>query len=254
MDATYWPLLPADESAKADRGRRKSSSYDADDVKRRVLTRVACNPCRTKKAAVCLPCPVDPFLLGRLVEHAVADFFPPQCDGQRPCTSCSKRGRPCSYLSKHEQETPLMVLKRQNDDLESKAGALAELLACFKYASEDASLDMLMRLRDGEEPRDVLAGIKDVPEDSMEMEDVETIFRARDQELELTELDEDMFPAMEIEYLDEFGDDTISPELWLDGESCSASSSQSSPQSSPAHRVFDSPNSSQNSSRSSPAE
>jgi hypothetical protein len=59
MDTTYWPLLPADESVEADRGRRKSSSNDADDVKRRVLARVACNPCRTKKAAVSrLPCPM----------------------------------------------------------------------------------------------------------------------------------------------------------------------------------------------------
>ena len=69
MDATYWPLLPADESVKANRGRRKSSSVEADDVKRRVLTRVACNPCRTKKAAVRLPCPDDLSPLGYIMEQ-----------------------------------------------------------------------------------------------------------------------------------------------------------------------------------------
>ena len=145
-----------------------------------------------------------------------------------------------------------MVLKRQNDDLQTEAGALAELLACFKYASEEVSLDILMRLRDGEEPLDVLAAMKDVPEGSLEMEDMETIFRARDQEQDFTELDEDMFPAMEVEYLDELGDETLSPRLWLEGESSSSSSSQSSPQSSLADLAYDSPNSSQNSSESSP--
>jgi hypothetical protein len=145
-----------------------------------------------------------------------------------------------------------MVLKRQNDDLQTEASALAELLACFKYASEQVSLDILMRLRDGEEPLDVLAAMKNVPEDSLKMEDMETIFRARDQEQEFTELDEDMFPAMEVEYLDELGDEAVSSGLWLEGESSSSSSSQSSPQSSLADLASDSPNSSHNSSESSP--
>jgi hypothetical protein len=134
-----------------------------------------------------------------------------------------------------------MVLKRQTDDLQAEAGGLVELFACFKYGAEDVALDILMRLREGEEPLDVLAAMKDVPVDGVQMEALETIFRARDQELELSELDEEMFPPMGIEYLVEFEDAAISPELWLDPDSSSSSSCQSSP------KASDSPTSSQSS-------
>lgn len=222
MDATYWPLLPADESIKANRRSRKSPSDDSDNGRRRVVTKVACNPCRTKKAA---------------------------CDGARPtCTLCTKRGRRCNYLSKHEQETPLMVLKRQNDDLQSEAGELVELLACFKYASTDVSLDILMRLRTGEDPLDVLAGLKNAPPESSVREDMDTVLRVRGQELEFTEMDEEMFPMLDVECLEDgLEDGAISPERWLEGESDSPDSAQNGSQS-------DSPDSTQNFSLSSPSD
>lgn len=145
-----------------------------------------------------------------------------------------------------------MVLKRQNDDLEKDASGLADLLACFKYSSANVSLDILMRLRKGDDPLDIIAGLKDAPPDG----EIETIFRARDQELKFTELDEDMFPRMEIEYTDELENDMPLPESWLEGERDSLARAESSSQdcswdassSSPGS----SPDSSQNSSQSSP--
>jgi hypothetical protein len=128
-----------------------------------------------------------------------------------------------------------MVLKRQNDDLRSEAGELVELLACFKYASTDLSHEILGRLRANEDPLDVLADLKDAPPGSFVGSEMDTVFRARAQELDFADQDEEMLRGMGTEYTQlSLEYEEVSPERWLDGDGDSPNSASLGSQSSPS--------------------
>ncbi|OTA93053.1 hypothetical protein M434DRAFT_31271 [Hypoxylon sp. CO27-5] len=115
-------------------------------VKKRTVSKAACNNCRLKKI---------------------------RCDGKRPsCTACTKAGVECNFVTATSDETPFMALKREVESLRRSTEDMAEIFDLLESAPNAVSLDILRRLKStrnqaegANDPSDVLASVKKDLED-----------------------------------------------------------------------------------------
>lgn len=83
-----------------------------------------------------------------------------QCDGSRPsCARCQMRDLECVYKSVDESETPTMILKRENEALQTRSNTLEEIVDLLTYMPDDVAQDVLQRLRTTSDPASVLQSI-----------------------------------------------------------------------------------------------
>ncbi|OTA66535.1 hypothetical protein K449DRAFT_390976 [Hypoxylon sp. EC38] len=149
MSENYKRLLPAPmPSGTAQPNAPESSSQKGTGppVKKRTVSKAACNNCRLKKI---------------------------RCDGKRPsCTACTKASVECNFVTATSDETPFMALKREVESLRRSTEDMAEIFDLLESAPNAVSLDILRRLKStrnqtegASDPSDVLASVKKDLED-----------------------------------------------------------------------------------------
>ncbi|KAI1769088.1 hypothetical protein GGR53DRAFT_517512 [Hypoxylon sp. FL1150] len=149
MSDNYKRLLPAPVPPGQGQVSAPESSFPKDGgppVKKRTVSKAACNNCRLKKI---------------------------RCDGKRPsCTACNKAGVECNFVTASSDETPFMALKREVESLRRSTEDVLELFDLLESAPEAVSLDILRRLKSARsnsevasDPSDVLASVKKDLED-----------------------------------------------------------------------------------------
>ncbi|XXH05172.1 hypothetical protein Hte_011597 [Hypoxylon texense] len=149
MSDNYKRLLPAPMppgSAEANASEASFPKETGPPVKKRTVSKAACNNCRLKKI---------------------------RCDGKRPsCTACTKAGVECNFVTASSDETPFMALKREVESLRRSTEDILELFDLLESAPEARSLDILRRLKStgslaevANDPSDVLASVKKDLED-----------------------------------------------------------------------------------------
>ncbi|KAI1376755.1 hypothetical protein F4677DRAFT_459573 [Hypoxylon crocopeplum] len=153
MSDNYKRLLPAPVPSGSAQPNTPESSLQKEvgpPVKKRTVSKAACNNCRLKKI---------------------------RCDGRRPsCTACTKAGADCNFVTASSDETPFMALKREVESLRTTTEDLLEIFDLLESAPDAISLDILRRLKsnrnqaDGaNDPSDVLASVKkDLATDSIQ--------------------------------------------------------------------------------------
>lgn len=128
-----------DDEAKSKRGGRRSKSALAEDKKKvakpknsTLQVRSACTRCQHRKA---------------------------KCTGTRPaCEYCVERQLECTY-DVAEGETRTNDLKRKLKDAEIRAQAFGRILAVMREGKIYQAMEVLARLRMGENPRDLLLAL-----------------------------------------------------------------------------------------------
>ncbi|KAI1393793.1 uncharacterized protein F4822DRAFT_25535 [Hypoxylon trugodes] len=150
MSDNYKRLLPAPMPSGSAQANASESSFQPKDtgppVKKRTVSKAACNNCRLKKI---------------------------RCDGKRPsCTACSKAGVECNFVTASSDETPFMALKREVESLRRSTEDMLEIFDLLESAPDAVSLDILRRLKSNRnaaeganETSDVLAYVKKNLED-----------------------------------------------------------------------------------------
>ncbi|KAI8964083.1 hypothetical protein F5Y11DRAFT_345821 [Daldinia sp. FL1419] len=122
-DNLYKRLLPAPPSGDAQAQASESSiqKETGPPIKKRTVSKAACNNCRLKKI---------------------------RCDGKRPsCTACSKNGIECNFVTASSDETPFMALKREVESLRRSTEDMLEIFDLLESAPDAVSLDILRRLK-----------------------------------------------------------------------------------------------------------
>ncbi|KAI0480156.1 hypothetical protein GGR56DRAFT_663953 [Xylariaceae sp. FL0804] len=95
-------------------------------VKKRAVSKAACNNCRHKKI---------------------------RCDGQRPtCGACIRSSTECNYVTATSGETPFMALKREVESLHRVAGEFVGLYDLLRSAPAHTTSDIVRRLRASQAP------------------------------------------------------------------------------------------------------
>ncbi|KAI1467078.1 uncharacterized protein F4812DRAFT_48310 [Daldinia caldariorum] len=149
MSDNYKRLLPAPMPPGSAQGKAPESSFQKETgppVKKRTVSKAACNNCRLKKI---------------------------RCDGKRPsCTACTKAGVKCNFVTASSDETPFMALKREVESLRRSTEDMLEIFDLLESAPDAVSLDILRRLKSTRNPgegtndtSDVLASVKKDLED-----------------------------------------------------------------------------------------
>lgn len=149
MSDNYKRLLPAPTPPSSTQANSPEASFPKDSgppVKKRTVSKAACNNCRLKKI---------------------------RCDGKRPsCTSCTKSGVECNFVTASSDETPFMALKREVESLRRVTEDVLELFGLLGSAPDAVSLDILRRLKSlrtpvevANDPSDVLSSVKREIED-----------------------------------------------------------------------------------------
>ncbi|KAI5868169.1 hypothetical protein GGS23DRAFT_602066 [Durotheca rogersii] len=149
MPDSYKRLLPAPMppgSSQASLSDYSLQSENGRPVKKRSVSKAACNNCRLKKT---------------------------RCDGNRPaCTSCSRASIDCNYVTASSDETPFMALKREVESLRRSTEDLLELFHLLESAPDVITIDILRRIKStgnpneaANDPSDVLWAVKKVLED-----------------------------------------------------------------------------------------
>ncbi|KAI0146049.1 hypothetical protein F4776DRAFT_390974 [Hypoxylon sp. NC0597] len=144
MSENYKRLLPAPMPSGSAQPNAPESSFQqttGPPVKKRTVSKAACNNCRLKKI---------------------------RCDGKRPfCTACTKAGMECNFVTASSDETPFMALKREVESLRRSTEDMAEIFDLLESAPDAVSLDILRRLKStrnqaegANDPSDVLASVK----------------------------------------------------------------------------------------------
>ncbi|KAI0841634.1 hypothetical protein F5Y06DRAFT_195478 [Hypoxylon sp. FL0890] len=144
MSDNYKRLLPAPMPPGTAQPNTPESSFQKETgppVKKRTVSKAACNNCRLKKI---------------------------RCDGKRPfCAACTKAGVECNFVTASSDETPFMALKREVESLRRSTEDMLEIFDLLESAPDVVSLDILRRLKstrkqpDGaNNPSDVLASVK----------------------------------------------------------------------------------------------
>ncbi|KAI1143960.1 hypothetical protein F5Y05DRAFT_407359 [Hypoxylon sp. FL0543] len=144
MSDNYKRLLPAPMppgSAQPSAPESSSQKETGPPVKKRTVSKAACNNCRLKKI---------------------------RCDGKRPsCTACTKAGVECNFVTASSDETPFMALKREVESLKRSTEDMGEIFDLLESAPDAISLDILRRLKSTRHQAegtsnasDVLAAIK----------------------------------------------------------------------------------------------
>ncbi|OTB06793.1 hypothetical protein M426DRAFT_9225 [Hypoxylon sp. CI-4A] len=148
MSDNYKRLLPAPMSPGSAQA-NPEGSFPKDTgppVKKRTVSKAACNNCRLKKI---------------------------RCDGKRPsCTACSRANMECNFVTASSDETPFMALKREVESLRRSTEDMLEIFDLLESAPDAVSLDILRRLKSirnqaegPSDPVDVLAVVKKTLED-----------------------------------------------------------------------------------------
>ncbi|KAL7626363.1 hypothetical protein AAE478_003135 [Parahypoxylon ruwenzoriense] len=149
MSDSYKRLLPAPMPPGLAQASTSEASFQKESgppVKKRTVSKAACNNCRLKKI---------------------------RCDGKRPaCTACTKTGVECNFVTASSDETPFMALKREVESLRRSTEDLYELFDLLESASDAVSLDILRRIKSARnpfeatsDPSDILAAVKKDLED-----------------------------------------------------------------------------------------
>ncbi|KAF3065160.1 zinc finger protein [Daldinia childiae] len=123
MSENYKRLLPA-PMPPGSQAKAPESAFQKETgppVKKRTVSKAACNNCRLKKI---------------------------RCDGKRPaCTACSKAGVECNFVTASSDETPFMALKREVESLRRSTEDMLEIFDLLESAPDAVSLDILRRLK-----------------------------------------------------------------------------------------------------------
>ncbi|KAI1655065.1 hypothetical protein F4813DRAFT_382260 [Daldinia decipiens] len=148
MSENYKRLLPA-PMPPGSQAKAPESTFQKETgppVKKRTVSKAACNNCRLKKI---------------------------RCDGKRPaCTACSKAGVECNFVTASSDETPFMALKREVESLRRSTEDMLEIFDLLESAPDAVSLDILRRLKStrnlaegASDTSDILASVKKDLED-----------------------------------------------------------------------------------------
>ncbi|KAI2469298.1 hypothetical protein F4781DRAFT_422071 [Annulohypoxylon bovei var. microspora] len=148
MSDNYKRLLPAPLPLGTAQANVPEAFFQKDagpPVKKRTVSKAACNNCRLKKI---------------------------RCDSKRPCTACSKAGAECNFVTASSDETPFMALKREVESLRRSTEDMLEIFDLLESAPDAVSLDILRRLKAIRSPpegiddaSDILASVKKDLED-----------------------------------------------------------------------------------------
>ncbi|KAI0902526.1 hypothetical protein F4806DRAFT_490997 [Annulohypoxylon nitens] len=143
MSDNYKRLLPAPLPPGSAQATGSESSFQKEPgppVKKRTVSKAACNNCRLKKI---------------------------RCDSKRPCTACTKAGVECNFVTASSDETPFMALKREVESLRRSTEDMLEIFDLLESAPDAVSLDILRRLKSTRhlpegvnDASDVLAAVK----------------------------------------------------------------------------------------------
>ncbi|KAI2630840.1 hypothetical protein GGR54DRAFT_584396 [Hypoxylon sp. NC1633] len=144
MSDSYKRLLPAPMPPGSAQAIVAESSFGKDagpPVKKRTVSKAACNNCRLKKI---------------------------RCDGKRPyCTACIRTNVECNFVTASSDETPFMALKREVESLRRSTEDLLEIMDLLESAPDTVSLDILRRLKStrnhpegANDPSEILASVK----------------------------------------------------------------------------------------------
>ncbi|KAI0115227.1 hypothetical protein F4814DRAFT_449059 [Daldinia grandis] len=123
MSENYKRLLPA-PMPPGSQAKASESTFQKETgppIKKRTVSKAACNNCRLKKI---------------------------RCDGKRPsCTACSKANVECNFVTASSDETPFMALKREVESLRRSTEDMLEIFDLLESAPDTVSLDILRRLK-----------------------------------------------------------------------------------------------------------
>ncbi|KAI1094430.1 hypothetical protein F5B19DRAFT_57441 [Rostrohypoxylon terebratum] len=143
MSDNYKRLLPAPLPPGSVQAAGSEASFQKDagpPVKKRTVSKAACNNCRLKKI---------------------------RCDSKRPCTACTKAGVECNFVTASSDETPFMALKREVESLRRSTEDMLQIFDLLESAPDAVSLDILRRLKSTRhlpegvnDASDVLAAVK----------------------------------------------------------------------------------------------
>ncbi|KAI1075383.1 hypothetical protein F5B20DRAFT_387400 [Whalleya microplaca] len=129
MSDSYRRLLPAPTPPGSSKGSISNSSIGKEGgppVKKRSVSKAACNNCRAKKI---------------------------RCDGERPaCAACSGAGVECNFVTANPNETPFMALKREVESLRRTTADMLELYDLLGSAPDEVCLIILRRLKSTANP------------------------------------------------------------------------------------------------------
>ncbi|KAI0887150.1 uncharacterized protein GGS22DRAFT_105219 [Annulohypoxylon maeteangense] len=123
MSDNFKRLLPAPLPPGTARTHAPETSLQKETgppVKKRTVSKAACNNCRLKKI---------------------------RCDSKRPCTNCSKTGVECNFVTASSDETPFMALKREVESLRRSTEDMLQIFDLLESAPDAVSLDILRRLK-----------------------------------------------------------------------------------------------------------
>ncbi|KAF2096474.1 hypothetical protein NA57DRAFT_58388 [Rhizodiscina lignyota] len=116
MANNYRPLL-----CRAAGTPSLNTTEERSGKKQRIQTKNACETCRRRKCG---------------------------CDGSRPkCSGCNTRGAECVYLTQNENETRIMALKRERDELQRTLSSQMAIINYLQNAPEAEALEALRLLR-----------------------------------------------------------------------------------------------------------
>ncbi|KAI1500427.1 hypothetical protein F5X99DRAFT_239715 [Biscogniauxia marginata] len=107
---------PAEASSSA-----SPSKSTGPPLKKRTVSKAACNNCRLKKI---------------------------RCDGKRPtCTACLRAGLECNFVTATSDETPFRALKREVETLRRSSDDMLELYELLRTVPDATALDIVRRLK-----------------------------------------------------------------------------------------------------------
>lgn len=82
-----------------------------------------------------------------------------QCDGRRPCMTCTRRHGECIYVTE-QNETRQVAVKRKFDELSEQHNDVQSLIAVLSGADEILAKDAFCRLRAGHSPGRIVQSIR----------------------------------------------------------------------------------------------
>ncbi|KAI1457189.1 hypothetical protein F4805DRAFT_197134 [Annulohypoxylon moriforme] len=138
MSDNFKRLLPAPLPPGTARTNAPEASFQKETgppVKKRTVSKAACNNCRLKKI---------------------------RCDSKRPCTACSKAGVECNFVTASSDETPFMALKREVESLRRSTEDMLQIFDLLESAPDAVSLDILRRLKAIRNPSEGVSDASDI--------------------------------------------------------------------------------------------